>query len=141
MSLQLVLPYVLWSCSRVNQTNNNGFLKSLRPFQDWEFTATDNGWTTEKTAVEWLKKIFIPLSTPSRPKEKRLLILDGHGSHKTTDFMYLCFHHDIHLLYFPPHTSHMLQPLDLSVFSSLKRTYPKELGFLNTMTDSSPIGK
>jgi 4-hydroxybenzoate polyprenyltransferase len=117
------------------------FPKDLTPFEGWEFTATDNGWTTDKTAVEWLEKLFIPLTAPSRPQEKRLLVLDGHGSHETTDFMYLCFQHNIHLLYLPPHTSHVLQPLDLSVFSALKHYYRKQIGYLSLLTDSSPVGK
>jgi len=30
------------------------FPRSLESFNDWQFTATDNGWTTNDTAVEWL---------------------------------------------------------------------------------------
>jgi 4-hydroxybenzoate polyprenyltransferase len=45
------------------------------------------------------------------------------------------------LLFLPPHTSHVLQPLDLSVFSSLKSHYRTAVGHLNLLTDSSPIGK
>jgi DDE superfamily endonuclease/Tc5 transposase-like DNA-binding protein/Psq-like protein len=131
-------PLVMFKGKSVQQ---QWFPTDLTPFEDWEFTATDNGWTTDKTAVEWLEKLFIPLTQPSRPQEKRLLILDGHGSHETTDFMYLCFKHNIHLLFLPPHTSHVLQPLDLSVFSSMKRSYRKEIGFLSGLTDSSPVGK
>ena len=55
--------------------------------------------------------------------------------------MWLCYQHKIHLIFLPPHTSHVLQPLDLSVFSSLKQAYRKEVGFLNLLTDSNPIGK
>ena len=73
--------------------------------------------------------------------EPRLLILDGHRSHETTEFMYSCFQNNVYLLFLPPHTSHVLQPLDLSVFSSLKSHYRKEVGFLTLLTDSSPIGK
>jgi 4-hydroxybenzoate polyprenyltransferase len=131
-------PLVMFKGKSVQQ---QWFPEDLTPFEGWEFTATDNGWTTDKTAVEWLEKIFIPLTQPSRPQEKRLLILDGHGSHETTDFMYLCFQHNIHLLYLPPHTSHVLQPLDLSVFSPLKHSYRKQIGYLSHQTDSSPIGK
>ena len=35
----------------------------------------------------------------------------------------------------------MLQPLDLSVFSSLKHAYRKRLGALALLNDSTPIGK
>jgi hypothetical protein len=131
-------PLVMFKGKSVQQ---QWFPKDLTPFEGWEFTATDNGWTTDKTAVEWLEKLFIPLTAPSRPQEKRLLVLDGHGSHETTDFMYLCFQHNIHLLYLPPHTSHVLQPLDLSVFSALKHYYRKQIGYLSLLTDSSPVGK
>ncbi|KAM4056523.1 DDE superfamily endonuclease [Hirsutella rhossiliensis] len=54
---------------------------------DWQFTATKNGWTSDQTAVEWLEKVFIPRTQPPDPSERRLLVLDGHGSHETVDFM------------------------------------------------------
>ncbi|XP_044720144.1 DDE superfamily endonuclease domain-containing protein [Hirsutella rhossiliensis] len=38
-------------------------------------------------------------------------------------------------------SSHVLQPLDLSVFSALKHYYRKQVGFLSLLTDSSPVGK
>ena len=57
------------------------------------------------------------------------------------DFMYLCYQHNIHLLFLPPHTSYILQPLDLLVFSTLKSWYRKEVGYLTLLTDSSPIRK
>ena len=82
--------------------------------------------------------MFLPQTYTLKP---RLLILDGHDSYETTDFMYLCYQHNIHLLFLPPHTSHVLQPLDLSVFSSLKSHYRTAVGFLALLTDSSPVGK
>ena len=44
--------------------------------------------------------------------------------------MYLCYQHNIHLLYLPAHASHVLQPLDQSVFGPLKAAYKMELGYL-----------
>nr|XP_036576889.1 transposase [Colletotrichum truncatum]KAF6783710.1 transposase [Colletotrichum truncatum] len=110
-------------------------------YSGWKFTATENGWTSDSTAVEWLENIFIPLTKPDHPSEQRLLILDGHGSHETTEFMYLCYKHKIYLLFLPPHTSHVLQPLDQAVFGPLKATYRKELGYLIQHNDSTVVGK
>ncbi|GAB0139100.1 putative DDE endonuclease domain-containing protein [Epichloe bromicola] len=133
---------LLSSFSKANRFSSSGFHKtSVFFFKDWQFTATKNGWTSDQTAVEWLEKLFIPRTRPSDPTERRLLVLDGHGSHETVDFMYLCYQHKIHLIYLPPHTSHVLQPLDLSVFSPLKYYYRKQIGFLSLLTDSSPVGK
>jgi hypothetical protein len=55
--------------------------------------------------------------------------------------MYSCFQNNVYLLFLPPYTSHVLQPLNLSVFSSLKIYYRTAVGFLALLTDSSPIGK
>jgi len=53
----------------------------------------------------------------------RLLILDGHGSHATPEFDQYCLDHSIIVLCMPPHSSHLLQPLDVGCFSVLKRSY------------------
>jgi hypothetical protein len=52
--------------------------------------------------------------------------MDGHGSHITADAIAYCMEHAVYLLVLPPHTSHMLQPLDVSVFSALKRALAAE---------------
>jgi 4-hydroxybenzoate polyprenyltransferase len=128
-------PLVIFKGKTVQQ---QWFSNALNTYKEWKFTATENAWTSDETALEWLETVFLPQTTTLEP---RLLILDGHGSHETTDFMYSCFQNNVYLLFLPPHTSHVLQPLDLSVFSSLKSHYRKEVGFLNLLTDSSPIGK
>ena len=84
--------------------------------------------------------MFIPRTQP-RNNSARLLILDGHGSHEIIEFLWKCLEHNIYLLFLPAHTSHVLQPLDLTVFSSLKRAYRKELQKLSSLIDSTPIGK
>ncbi len=52
-----------------------------------------------------------------------------------------CYQHNIYLLFLPPHCSHVLQPLDLSVFSPLKAAYRRELSNLIYQADDTPIGK
>lgn len=135
---QALKPLVIYKGKSVQQ---QWFGLELRDYKDWKFHATDNGWTTDATALEWLLTVFIPQSAPRDRNDHRLLILDGHGSHETTEFMWECYKHNIHLLFLPPHTSHVLQPLDLSIFSPLKRAYRHHLGLLALMNDSTPIGK
>jgi hypothetical protein len=61
----------------------------------------------------------------------RLLILNGHGSHTTPEFDLFCSEHLIIILCMPPHSSHLLQPLDVSFFSVLKRAYGCQIeGFM-----------
>ena len=45
------------------------------------------------------------------------------------------------MLFLPVHASHVLQPLDLSIFSPLKSAYQKLIDHYNLITDSAPIHK
>ena len=56
-----------------------------------------------------------------------LLILDGHGSYDTADFDHFCKNHFIIPLYMPSHSSHHLQPLDVSCFAPLKQAYGQQV--------------
>ena len=107
---------------------------------DWLYTTSENGWTSNLIGYEWLRRIFIPNTSPSS-SGYRLLVLDGHGSHIPIDFMWLCKVNKIHLLYLPPHASHLLQPLDLAPFSVLKSRYRNEIQALSALDDAAPIKK
>ena len=61
-----------------------------------------------------------------------LLIIDGHESHKSLVFQDLCEQNKIITLCMPPHSSHILQPLDVGCFAPLKRAYSKEIRVLAT---------
>lgn len=108
---------------------------------EWFYTHSQNGWTSNSHGLNWLKRIFIPQTTPSDPDAHRILICDGHGSHAQVDFMYEAYLHKIHLIFLPPHTSHILQPLDLTVFSILKQHYKKEVEALAILDDEIPVKK
>ena len=119
---------------------HNWFSENLEGYKNWNFTSSKNGWSLNEIALEWLKKIFIPLTKPAEP-QLRLLILDCHGSHTTTDFMWECYNNDIRILYLPEHSSHLLQPLDLTVFPVLKKAYRKKIKQLVKITDDSALSK
>lgn len=84
--------------------------------QDWKLANSTNGWTTDEIGLKWLKQVFDPFSKPYATGAKRLLILDGHSSHQTAEFDDFCKENAIICLRMPPHTSHLLQPLDVGFF-------------------------
>lgn len=131
-------PLVVFKGKNVQQ---QWFPEDMDYLTNWNFTASDKGWTNNAIGLKWLEDIFIPGSKTELPNEKRLLILDGHGSHATPDFMRLCVLHKIQLVYLPAHTSHVLQPLDISVFGPLKTVYRAEVNLANHLHPNSPIGK
>jgi len=52
--------------------------------------------------------------------------MDGHSSQITANVIAFCIENAIDLLILPPHTSHLLQPLDVGVFAPLKRALALE---------------
>src|SRR2546423_5275702 len=95
---------------------------------DWHFSCNMKGWTSNVHGMEWMKKIFEPMTRNKANGTKRLLICDSHDSHISSDVIHHCIANDIVLMLLPPHTSHLMQPLDVGIFGSLKRAMA---GFLD----------
>lgn len=94
---------------------------------DWWIATSQNGWTTDEIGLLRLRNIFEPVSKNYMTGAKQLLILDGHSSHLTAEFDDFCKQHAIIYLCMPAHASQLLQPLDIGVFSPLKKSYGKLL--------------
>lgn len=64
--------------------------KFAKLVSNWQFTVSDNGWTSNEIAVYWLEEVFLPqLNRLGNNDESRaaLLILDGHKSHTTVSYI------------------------------------------------------
>jgi hypothetical protein len=60
-----------------------------------------------------------------------LLIVDGYESYNSHEFHKYCEEEKIIVLCMPPHSSHLLQPLNVGCFSPLKRVYGDEINSLS----------
>ncbi|XP_045450428.1 uncharacterized protein LOC123659219 [Melitaea cinxia] len=85
---------------------------------------SDSGWITESIFVDWLQH-FKAFAKPSAD-DPILLILDNHESHVSLRAHEFCRKNFIHVLTLPPHTSHRMQPLDLTFHGPLKTAYNRE---------------
>ncbi|KAM9874243.1 transposase [Verticillium dahliae] len=94
--------------------------------QDWAIGTTENGWTTNEKGLEWIRH-FDKHTKPRTAGGYRLLVLDGHASHHSTDFELFCKENRIITLCMPPHSSHLLQPLDVGCFGPLKKSYGRQI--------------
>src|SRR5512140_61228 len=93
---------------------------------DWRIATTDNGWTTNEKGMDWIRH-FDFHTAPRTKGTHRLLILDGHESHHSEEFDNYCKEHNIIALCMPPHSSHILQPLDVGCFGPLKKAYSRQI--------------
>ena len=75
------------------------------------------------TAYKWITHVFEPVTATS---DRRLLIVNGHGSHVRAPFICHCLSHSIDLMILPLHSSHKMQPLDVGIFGPFKHYLAKQ---------------
>jgi hypothetical protein len=95
----------------------------------WRASVSQNGWTTNELAMDWVRH-FEEFTAPRKLGVYRLLVLDGHESHHSDEFEEYCKAHNIITLCMPPHSSHILQPLDVGCFGPLKKSYGRQIEHL-----------
>lgn len=87
---------------------------------------TPNGYIDRNNFAYYIEHHFHPLTKPTDPNEHRLLFMDGHDSHLTYRTLQFCYQHNIHVICYPGHSTHLLQPLDVGVFSPLANAYKQQ---------------
>jgi len=87
---------------------------------------SESGYSNDQIALDYLKH-FNKYTKQRRRGVWRLFIFDGHGSHLTYEFITMCWDNKIWPYSLPPHTSHILQPLDVVVFQPYKYHHKKRV--------------
>lgn len=88
------------------------------------YCCSKTGWSNEDLFYEWLQH-FTSTVKPSKV-DPVLLLLDNHSSHISLPIFDFCKEQGICLLTLPPHTSHKVQPLDISFFGPLKSAFNRQ---------------
>lgn len=70
------------------------------------------------------RDLFLPNIGEERPV---LLIYDGHTTHISTKLIRVAQQNQVTIMKLPPHTTHLLQPLDVAGFKILKTKWDSEL--------------
>ena len=112
-------PFIIFKGKILNQA----WLQQGLP-STWVFAVSPNGWTSNELGLQWIQH-FEEHTKDRRVGSRRLLILDNHGSHTTPEFRSFCEKKNIILLWMPPYSSHLLQPLDIGCFGPLKQAFSK----------------
>ena len=84
---------------------------------------SETGWINGDIFSEWFAFHFLKYAPPARPL---LLLMDGHSSHFTPDFIHKAASEDVIVMSLPPNSTHRIQPLDKGVFSPLKQAWREE---------------
>lgn len=93
---------------------------------DYDLGYSPNGWISSEAFFSWLSSLFYP-SIKDKVSFPIIIFMDGHSSHINIAVSEFCRDHKIILYCFPAHASHALQPLDVSVFGPMKRSWNKQV--------------
>ena len=96
-----------------------------------------SGWMNNdlfsQTLLHFIVHVHVSKSNPG------LLILDDHRSHLDLEIITLAKKHGLEILTFPPHCSHRLQPLDVTIFGPFKVFYNRFADAWMTTNPGRPI--
>ena len=84
------------------------------------YSVSDGGWMESANFKQWVEKMFIPAVKYLATKGPVVLFFDGHHYHISLQLIELA-RDNIHLFCLPPHSTHLLKPLDVSVFGPMKK--------------------
>jgi len=93
---------------------------------NWSIGKSENGWMTAETFYEYISNIFEPWLTTHNIERSIILYVDGHSSHLTLPVAQFCMDHQryiIELIALFPNAIHLIQPLDVALFRTLKSSW------------------
>ena len=94
---------------------------AVHPPPDSVGFAQKSAWMTQELFAHYLE-YFVKHTRPSQ-NSPVLMILDNHVSHLSIAAVEYCRQQGVIMLTMPPHSSHMIQPLDVTFFGPFKTYY------------------
>lgn len=117
----MVPPMVLFSYARLPQS-----IVYSMPL-NWGIGRSDKGWQTSETFFEFVSNVFYPWLLKENILLPVVLFVDGHTSHLTLHLSEFCQSNGIILVALFPNSTHLIQPMDVSVFRPLKSYWKKAI--------------
>lgn len=105
------------------------------------YSMSDSWWMESANFHEWFYKLFFPAVEEMLRTGPVVLFLDGHQSHSSLPLVEEARAKGIILFVFPPHTTHLLQPLDVGVFGPLKQVWSEVLKAFKLESKGAKVDK
>ena len=102
-------------------------------------TTTESGFINEKIFLQWINTFSCCI--PGTVKRPIVLTFDGYSAHISLDVVTKALEVQILLVCLPPNAMHLLQPLDVAVFSTFKKHLRESIQKCMLSTSESNIGK
>lgn len=93
------------------------------------YAASKSGWFDMEKFNQWFKIVFLP-HIKTLPKEQvKVLIGDNLAAHLSPYVLAMCELHNVRFCFLPENSTHLLQPLDVTVFAPMKRKWREVLSW------------
>jgi hypothetical protein len=118
-------------------------LKDLIERETMVLGGQSSGWMTQELFTKWTLNFIGQVNEIRKrsklEKEPALLVIDGHSSRENPEAIKLLNDANIQVITFPSHTTHLLQPLDVGVFSSFKASLRQYNSRYSKLQINSPL--
>jgi hypothetical protein len=108
-------------------------------FPGTRYNVTESGWIDQDVFYDWFVNQFCP--AVEHIKRPVMLFFDGHYSHISARVVKHAMENEIELECLPPHTTTILQPLDVATLSKVKTAWRNIISLHNEKTNGAPIRK
>ena len=123
--------------------------KGKNLYRDWTtggpagalYGMSSSGWMESENFLSWFKKCFLVAADNLLKEGPVVLFVDGHHSHLSFPLIRMAREKSVHLMCLPPHTTHILQPLDVGVFGPVKKAWKEIIKSFKTRTLGVEITK
>lgn len=89
----------------------------------YAYKRTKSGWMTSESFLNYIETDFCPWIKAMNIPFPIIIFIDGHQSHLSLDLSKFCSSNGIILVALYPNATHILQPMDVGVFRSLKQRF------------------
>lgn len=100
-------------------------------FADATLSVQTNGWMDSEIFLTWFEEYFLPFTANRRsPEAPVVLILDNFSGHVHPSTLQLAMDNDVIMVGLPPHSTHITQPLDVTLMKPLKDYWTRVIAAL-----------
>ncbi|XP_031353826.1 uncharacterized protein LOC116180679 [Photinus pyralis] len=114
-------------------------VKNIPP--EWGIGKSENGWMTQETFFEYITNIFNPWLDKHNIPRPVIMFLDGHSSHLSLPLSEFCEQKKIILVALYPNATHLIQPLDVAVFHTLKSSWKQKVAEWRIASEGAQMQK
>ena len=132
---QLLPTMVVYSYERIPP-----LIANLFP-DDFVIGKSESGWMTSELFYSYFANHVYPWCVKNKVKFPIVFYVDGHSSHLSKALSDFCCEHEIELIALFPNATHILQPMDVALFHTLKTTYRNSVRTWRMNHDGRNLGK